>query len=127
MKYLLSATLFLALCCSVACTGRVSRNMASWKGHHVSDLLASWGPPQQVMDDGRGGRVLIYSKTRSWSTPGHATTTTDIRANQSDNMIWGTATSTTVYTPGQDYGYKAYRMFFIDRSGYIYRWAWRGL
>jgi hypothetical protein len=115
--------------CSSACMtkGKVNKTMASWQGHHYTELLAKWGPPQQVLDDGSGGRVLTYTRTRSWSTPGQATTQTDIRAHQWDNMIWGTATSTTTYTPGQSYGYTSWRMFFINSGGRIYKWSWRGL
>lgn len=131
MKRLSLALLILMAVCMSGCYGkvknRINNTMASWEGHHYSELLSSWGPPQQVLDDGSGGRVLIYSQTRSWTTPGQATTTTDMRATQWDNLIWGNATSTTTYTPGQTYGYTSWRMFFIARDGRIYRWAWRGL
>lgn len=101
--------------------------MRSWEGHHYSDLIGSWGPPQQVFDDGAGGRILVYATNRAWVVPGTATTQTTFNATADDNYIWGTATSQTVYTPAQVQGYTAYRMFWIDRSGRIYRWAWRGV
>lgn len=34
--------------------------MASWQGRNWNDLVASWGPPARVMDDGSGGRILTY-------------------------------------------------------------------
>ena len=105
----------------------VNSVMQSWEGHHYSNLMARWGPPQQVFDDGMGGRILVYTTNRSWVVPGTATTRTTFNATGYDNYIWGSATSRTIFTPAQVQGYTAYRMFWIDRSGHIYRWAWRGL
>ncbi|MGH8462355.1 MAG: hypothetical protein ACRESS_12170 [Stenotrophobium sp.] len=35
----------------------INEKMASFMGHDESDLIASWGPPSQVMDDGNGGQI----------------------------------------------------------------------
>ena len=105
----------------------INKNMQSWMRHHQSDLIASWGPPQQVMDDGRGGKIFIYSTTRSFTSPGHSTTTVTGSAYGSGNYAYGSATGYTSYTPPQTSSYNAYRMFWIDSNGYVYRWAWRGL
>ena len=110
----------------VGCTARINKLMASWEGHHYSNLIASWGPPQQVFDDGAGGRILVYTAVRSYTVPGQATTYTTGSATAYNSMIWGSATSRTTYTPAQTYGWTAYRMFWIRRNGIIYRWAWRG-
>jgi hypothetical protein len=37
---------FAVLVSTVGCAARMNEIMASWQGHHYSDLLASWGPPQ---------------------------------------------------------------------------------
>ena len=71
------------------CAARISNVMRSWKGHHYSDLIASWGPPQQVFDDGKGGRLLIWSSVRSWTLPGQTRTNTIGNATIYDNYIWG--------------------------------------
>jgi hypothetical protein len=34
--------------------------MESWVGHSEGELIAAWGPPPFVRDDGRGGKVLVY-------------------------------------------------------------------
>lgn len=34
--------------------------MQSWVGERESKLIAEWGPPPAVRDDGQGGRVLVY-------------------------------------------------------------------
>jgi hypothetical protein len=123
---LVMVLVLIALSC-VGCAGRINKVMASWTNHHYSDLIASWGPPQQVYDDGRGGRMLVYTTQRSWTSPGTAVTRTTGRATSYDNYIWGTATSRTTYNPPQTHGYTAYRVFWIDKRGYIYKWQWKGL
>ncbi|MFZ6033199.1 MULTISPECIES: hypothetical protein [Melioribacter] len=96
------------------CAARINEVMNSWMYHHYSDLIASWRPPQEVFDDGYGGRILIYSTYIS----GNATIY--------DNYIWGSARSYSTYINPQTYGYTAYRMFWINKEGFIYRWAWKG-
>ncbi len=117
--------IFLLLLVSTGCAN-INKVMKSWEGHHYGELIASWGPPQQVFDDGYGGRILVYTQQRQWTTPGTATTYTTGSATVWDNYIWGSATSRTTYYPPQTHGYTAYRMFWINSNGYIYRWAWRG-
>lgn len=109
------------------CAGRINSMMKTWENQHYSNLIASWGPPQQVFDDGAGGRILVWTSARSATVPGQATSTTNFRANAYDNYIWGTATTRTVYTPAQTYGWTAYRMFWIGGNGVVYRWAWKGV
>lgn len=108
-------------------TERINKMMKSWTRAHYGNLIASWGPPQMVFDDGYGGRILIYTTQRVFIAPGKSTTYTTGSATAYDNYIWGSATSNTYYTPSRTYGYTAYRMFWINKEGYIYRWAWRGL
>lgn len=124
----LAAPLFcLVLLSGCFLTGRVNRAMGTWVGSHYSQLLMQWGPPQAVYDDGSGGRILVYTAVRQWTTPGEATTTTTARATIYDNMIWGQAQSYTQFTPAQTHGYTAWRAFAINRNGFIYNWSWRGL
>ncbi len=106
---------------------KISETMASWLNNHYSQLLASWGPPQQVFDDGLGGRILNYTMNRQFYFPGTSQTNTTARVTSYDNYIWGSATSRTVYNPARIYGYTAYRMFWINKNGIIYNWKWQGL
>lgn len=72
------------------CAGKqISSAMNSWVGVHYSQLMMSWGPPQQVFDDGNGGRILLYTRVRQWTTPGQAVTMTSAQAQLYNNMIWG--------------------------------------
>ena len=126
MKKLL-LLLFPVIFLSGCITAHINKVMKSWEGCHYGNLIAKWGPPQMVFDDGYDGRILIYTAVRSFVSPGRATTYTTGSATAYDNYIWGSATSRTVYTPARLYGYTAYRMFWINKKGIIYRWAWRGL
>ncbi len=108
---------------TTSCASSVNKVMESWMGANVNDLIASWGPPQQVFDDGSGGKVLVWAADRTWTTPGRATTNTT--ATVSGNTGW--ATSTTTYTPAAVNGYTAYRMFWANSKGTLYRWAWKGM
>ena len=107
----------------VGCPAQISKSLASWDGHNVNELLASWGPPTQTFSDGQGGQVFVYTQTRAWTQPGTASTT--FSASTYGNYTYGQAT--TIYQPAYIRGYTAYRMFWIDSTGTIYSWSWRGL
>ena len=128
LKFIRGATLAFLLTVSLTgCAGRVNKVMQSWQGANYADLIMSWGPPQRIYDDGNGGRILVYTSSRSWTTPGQATTNTTVQARAYGTTIWGQAQSITQYIPPQTQGYTAWRMFRVDRSGRIYNWSWKGL
>jgi hypothetical protein len=105
----------IVLISSCATPSSVNDSMQSWVGSHQSSLIASWGPPQEVADDGLGGKVLIFKQTKSMPTPGHAQTT--VQGN----------TAYTTYTAPSDNAYVATRMFYVNKDGYIYNYKWRGM
>lgn len=120
-------------------TKKMNATMASWVGHHANDLIASWGPPQQVMSDGSGGQIFIYDRSGSVVIPGQSTTTTNFTGtgnatyNQYGNTgylsgnAYGTAQTNSTYRPAQAIAIPRSRTFWVDRTGKIYRWAWQGL
>ena len=108
-------------------TGRLFNGRPTDGDHHQSELIANWGPPQQIMDDGQGGKIFIYSATRNHTTQGRATTNVTGSAYSVGDFTYGNATGHTTYTPPQTSSYTAHRMFWINSNGYVYRWAWRGL
>lgn len=95
--------------------------------HNAGDLIASWGPPTRVMDDGYGGKVYIYVKYRGFLYPATSTTSTYVDGGIYGNQVSGAVTSQTVYSPEVMVGFDAYRMFWVDQYGRIYRWQWRGI
>ena len=84
---------------------QMNEMMASWEGHHYSDLIESWGPPTQIIDDGEGGEIVCYESTRSVTS--------------------GSIGRYGAYS-GNTTSYNTYRMFWIDDDGNIYKWSWRG-
>jgi hypothetical protein len=129
--------LTMMLICSTGCmtAAKMNKVMSSWEGADVNYLIARWGPPTQIMNDGNGGRIFVYTYNRSYTTAGVSTTTTTGSANgtattSGDNTsvnIYGQSNSTTVYSPAQTTEWKVYRMFWVGPRGHVYRWAWRGL
>ena len=107
--------------CLVFCAGcmteqKMNEIMKSWEGSNIDDVIASWGPPSQVIDDSRGGKIMTWTEFRSYTSPGTATTTN-----------YGFGTSYTNYTPGQTATWTNSRTFWVDGNGIIYKWAWKGL
>lgn len=37
--------------------------MNSWLGVDRNQLIATWGPPDRVMTDGRGGEIFVYTRS----------------------------------------------------------------
>lgn len=105
----------------------VNAQMRSWEGHRISDVIAQWGPPAQIIDDGTD-KIYVWAKTRSYTSPGHAETTTNVAANNYGNPYYANATanSRTTYTPPETTTWQASRMFWVNEYGVIYKWSWRG-
>ena len=120
MKNLRLFLLAVAIVFFTGCQTDQQRNavMASWMGHNVNDLIASWGAPDNVMADGKGGQILIYDKSGQLVLPGETTTTI--------NAYGSTAVANSYTTPGTVIKLRRQRMFWVDSNGTIYRWAWRG-
>jgi hypothetical protein len=127
-------TLGLALCAGGCASSKSTReltestdkSMASWIGDPVSVLIKVFGLPQQVYDDGRGGRVLVYLLNRTHDVPASSKTSTYAKDGVAGNQLYSKAQSYTLYTPERMDGYKAFRLFWAGPNGVIYNWAWKG-
>lgn len=51
-----------AACRGPFCAG-IDRQMASWVGHHVNELIAAWGVPQGTFPSGDEGIMVVYQQT----------------------------------------------------------------
>jgi hypothetical protein len=92
--------------------------MASWSGGNANDLIAVLGPPNRVMDYGKG-KILIYIFDRTSSTPAEVVT------REFDNWFDGKRVRAN-YVPSETADHLAFRVFWINSQNIIYRWAWRG-
>lgn len=117
MKSLMCLFLLLVIAAFAGCAS-TDKTMESWLGYHQSDLTARWGHPKQVLNDGQGGMIFMYparSCASAGTTYGSAYTT------------YGSAAGHKIYNPQPNASYKAYRMFWIDSNGRIYRSSSKGL
>ena len=91
---------------------KIDRIMDSWVGHYQSELIACWGPPTEIVPDGKGGCMLIYESIKgTWG---------DLKE---DRIKGGANYSTRPRQPG----YAATRIFYVNEEGIIYSWKWSGL
>ena len=86
----------------VACQKTLSTSeiINSWRGHHISEVIQSWGPYQQAIPNGQGG--MIYS----WQSPVQVTM-----------PVYGTILSRTVVR---------HQTFYVRPDGIIYYWRTQG-
>ncbi len=113
----MSLSLLLVIAAFAGCAS-IDKTMESWMGHHQSDLIARWGPPKRVLNDGQGGMIFMFP-TRSCAPAGTAKTTVTGSAYGSAYTTYGSATGHKIYNPQPNASYKAYRMFWIDSNGEI--------
>ena len=97
----------------------MGETMAGWEGSDANDLIAPWGPPKRVMDDGERGKIFIYIFDRASNTPA------EIVTREFDNWFDGKRVRTT-YRPSEAAESLAFRIFWINPQNRVYRWAWRG-
>ena len=80
-------------------------------GHSQTELIESWGPPQQVIEDG-DKTILVYIKSYVYRNPG----------TSMPNTV-GHRTTTTTELPGQSGTSSTKKMFWVDDSGTIVGWS----
>lgn len=95
------------------CASNINKKMESWVGSHESDLIASWGPPQQVSDNGQGGKVLVYQNY--------------VNLGQTQGVATSDGYGNTRFSMPQSRGYNRTRMFYVNEAGYIYSFRWQGM
>ncbi len=111
-KYLFFSSLFLLLLTFSSCatmeSQKVDQMMKSWLGVSKDQLQVKWGSPSSVLPDGKGGEIYSYESTKQ--SPGY----------EYPNLF-----GERMYKPPNQY--KVIRQFFINSSGNIYDYRWRGL
>lgn len=99
--------LFFCLSLLIGCkTGPDTREvMDSWMKSHISELIASCGPPTYTTEDGLGGKIYVYAQDiNGYTTPGVAR-----RAKNGD----------IYYTNPQTYSFQYLKMFYVNEKGII--------
>ncbi len=103
-------------------TEKMNQIMSSWVGSHIGDLIADWGPPAQVIDDGSGGKIYCYQYSSTVYMPG----TTSTYGNAYSYGNTATFNTSSYSSPGYSIPINKSRMFWVDKDGIIYRWSWKG-
>ncbi len=100
---------------------RMEAVMRAWVGRDVKDLLATWGPPHQTLQSPgeKDATIYVYTDESKAYTPGQLTIET--KEAEGQNRVDARLT-----LPEEIRSY-AYRMFWVDKDGRIYRTSWRGL
>ena len=131
------AVFALAFFAGCVATEEMNKTMSTWEGHSVKELLASWGTPTSTASDGQGGQILTYNKSHTEYLP--ASYTPDYAGAAVATYSWPEgdpalharthtpAQTPTIYTPPQSSRVNRMRVFWVDSSGRIYRWSWKGV
>lgn len=101
-----------------------SAEMESWKGHHVSELIRSVGPPQRIVSDAAGGKIYIWRSEVKIPLAKEKTERRGTATVIGDTIFYKEKTKTT---PALNIEYDKVRMFWVNSQGIIYHWKWKGL
>jgi hypothetical protein len=59
----------------------VDERMTAYLGMHYSKVVAVWGVPQTEVDDGEGGKLMVWRFESTYTTPATVRTTTTHHSN----------------------------------------------
>jgi TonB family protein len=113
--------MLITACLLCSCAGPSSSNMRGWEGAHINRVIAAFGAPKQVLDDGSGGSIYVFSEAYSVVLP--STTTTTATVTGYTNAATGIVMTTS--TPAQNISAEDFRAFYVDSKGIVINWAYR--
>ena len=93
----------------LGCVSNVNNVTKPWEGQHFSNLVAKWGPPDKILDDGQGGQIFCYEEVKTTLKPG-------VPAIGILSKFPSVTSPETVTT-------RKWIMFWVDSDGIIYRLA----
>jgi hypothetical protein len=102
------------------CAEDTNKIMASWEGHNINDVIAQWGPPSQVLDD-PPGKIMTWARGGTIVMPGASRT-----GYVPQPGVYGGGYYETTAAPTMATTFTSTRTFWVNGSGTITRWAWRG-
>jgi hypothetical protein len=128
MKFLLLVLMALLIgACATNASKKAQKLEEDWKGKNFNDLIAAKGPPDEKLDDGRGGKIFIYSAYES-----EPASESGSRGGSSHGGGYGGGGGWGRHGGGSGGGgsvrrgsskttYLSHEMFWIDPNGCIYR------
>jgi hypothetical protein len=91
--------------------------MRSYEGKHYNGLVGWLGPPSQILDDNKGGKILVFTKKETLVRPGHSTA----YASGYGHGGVGTAFYTSRNYPATTHTIGLHLIFWINPQGYVYK------
>ena len=97
--------------------------MRQWVGHSAQELIATWGPPSEVLRGPGRTRMIVYHDHETVNLPtasGEAfkLPAPEEKANSEQVPAYLSANPPT---GSQRYNYSSTRVFYVDEHGVIYR------
>jgi hypothetical protein len=87
--------------------------MAAMMGNGRDEVIAAWGLPAAIWDgENPGDRLMIYSNERVQISGGAL----GVPAGRAELLLGGAQTESK----------QVFRIFYLNPTGKVYRWAWRG-
>ena len=144
MRHAIAAALGALVLSACATTSGYEAVLQTWIGDTSDHLVSAWGPPQSEYPLSNGGKVLVYTRSRSAVIPGVTTfqpvTTTEsgsVSANttsvyspsgvQTQGTYSGTSTTYVPHTsPSTTLHFDSQTRFTTDSTGRITNSAWQG-
>lgn len=124
MKIIMKLKIFLSIFFIVILSGCATESkyrevLKSWIGASESELISSWGPPDSVYENNKGGRILTYKAIGNFFIPGTSPTyQTTIIGNTAYTTSHGGYPSQNITTWCNTY--------ITVRKGKITRWSYKG-
>jgi len=99
----------------------------TWKGVHVDNLIASWGPPQSSYTLSNGGKVIEYVRQRTFQTGGYTVPKKERDVGiSSRGDIYIVNKKTYVEKPVKTHNRYCITRFTISPYGIIVGWSFEG-
>jgi hypothetical protein len=92
------------------------QQLASYQGSHINNVIAKNGSPSSLIEDGKGGKIYTFTKSRSIQVAPASSSTTS----------YGSQGYRTTHTKSSGPKYITIRdnyMFWVDEKGIIYKSA----
>jgi len=96
---------------------KIDSIMKSFEGDHFFSAIATLGPYDEEIDDGQGGKILIWRIKLQTHLPGSVIVT----------ELPTIKTTTARFNAPQTKEFEDFRMIWVDNKGIVYKTAWKGL
>ncbi|MYB63494.1 hypothetical protein F4X73_02280 [Candidatus Poribacteria bacterium] len=105
---------FSLLGCAYKSTNEI---MNSWMGSHISQVIQSWGPPNQITEDGAGGKIYIWQPEPIPLPPEPSIRPGTNTREVAQDRYYASLKRLKIMAHNN-----RYKMFYVRPNGIIYHW-----